>query len=338
MYKIAVLSKIKSHSDAADYFKELSFYNKPIKKPKVKRLKNINRLAELYFYEQLSVIKTDRAFKEYAMPYKVEISEGKDPVAQLEASKLSIKDLLNDLLNETKGFMYQITVKVLLKKYEHNGEIEFAPVYFNSLKKTVINHRFRLENYFQEILYMIDIWINNGPGSNVESIEPQYINISTYRPLSGRFYMDLPVQLRNPRKGLINIKNKDKEYFLWSHVRHIDPSKEQPERIKETDKKIAEKLDYDGIEFPMQEKDFNKIEVKSNICINVFGCENNLVFPIYISDQKFENSIDLLLLMMINHIVCTSKILTDLCFTKQNIKTKNGFVEVACSVLVVKMC
>ena len=47
------------------------------------------------------------------MSYKVEIIEKKDPIVQLEASKLSIKDLLSDLLNETKGFMYQITVKVL---------------------------------------------------------------------------------------------------------------------------------------------------------------------------------------------------------------------------------
>ena len=58
-----------------------------------------------------------------------------------------------------------------------------------------------------------------------------------------------------------------------------------------------EKLNYDGIEFPVQEKDFNKIEVKNNICINVFGYENGLVFPIYVSDQKFEDSMDLLLLI-----------------------------------------
>ena len=51
MYKMAVLSKIKSHSDAADYFKELPFYNKAIKKPKAKRLKDIDQLAELPFYE-----------------------------------------------------------------------------------------------------------------------------------------------------------------------------------------------------------------------------------------------------------------------------------------------
>ena len=54
---MAILSKTKPHSDAVDYFNELSFHNKPIEKPKVKRLKNIDRLAELPFYEQLSVMK-----------------------------------------------------------------------------------------------------------------------------------------------------------------------------------------------------------------------------------------------------------------------------------------
>ena len=49
------------------------------------------------------------------MSYKVEIVDKKDLIVQLEASKSSIKDLFNDLLNETKGFKYQITVTVLLK-------------------------------------------------------------------------------------------------------------------------------------------------------------------------------------------------------------------------------
>ena len=57
------------------------------------------------------------------MSYKVEIIERKDAIIQLEASKSSIKDLFNDLLNQKKGFKYQITVKVLLKKYKLNGEI-----------------------------------------------------------------------------------------------------------------------------------------------------------------------------------------------------------------------
>ena len=112
------------------------------------------------------------------MSYKVKLVEKKDLITQLEASKSSIKDLFSDLLNETKGFKYQITLKVMLKKYKPNGEIEFRPVYFNSTTKTVINHKFSLENAFQEILYRIDNWINEGSGWIVELIESQYINIS----------------------------------------------------------------------------------------------------------------------------------------------------------------
>ena len=145
--------------------------------------------------------------------------------------------MLSDLLNETRGFKYQITVKGLLKKYKLDGEIEFRPNYFNSVTETVTNHRFKLESSFQEILYMIDNWINEGSGWIIEFIESQYINISTYRPLSGSSYIDLPVELRSPRKGLINIKNKDIKCFLWCHVRHINSSNKHPERIKETDKK-----------------------------------------------------------------------------------------------------
>ena len=62
------------------------------------------------------------------MSYKVQIVERKDPMVQLKASKLSMKIFFSNLLNETKGFKYQITVKVLLKKYKHNGEIKFKPV------------------------------------------------------------------------------------------------------------------------------------------------------------------------------------------------------------------
>ena len=88
---------------------------------------------------------------------QVEIVEKNDPVKQLEASKLSIKDLFGDLLNETKGLKYQITLKAMLKKQKLNGETEFRPVYFNSTTKTMINYKLILKNAFQEILYRMII-------------------------------------------------------------------------------------------------------------------------------------------------------------------------------------
>ena len=89
-----------------NYFKELPFYNISIEKPKIKRFKNFDLLAEQHFHDQPNIIKTDQAFKGHAGSYKVEIVEKKDLIVQLEASKSSIKDLFNHLLNETKGFKY----------------------------------------------------------------------------------------------------------------------------------------------------------------------------------------------------------------------------------------
>ena len=106
--------------------------------------------------------------------------------------------------------------------------------------------------------------------------------------------MNLPAELKSPRKGLISIKSKDKNCFLWCHVRHVNPLKEHPERITKKDKKTAEKLDNDGTDFTVREYDFAKIEKKNNICINIFCYEDELVFPKYILDQKFEKSMDLL--------------------------------------------
>ena len=62
---MTVKKKVKSHPDIVDYFKEALFYNKHLKKPKIKRLKNIDLLSELRLYEELNVIKTNHAFRGY---------------------------------------------------------------------------------------------------------------------------------------------------------------------------------------------------------------------------------------------------------------------------------
>ena len=104
----------------------------------------------------------------------------KDPLPQSEASESSIKDLFNDLLDKTKGFKHQITAKILFQKNK-GTEIEFSPVYFNSKTKVVWNHKIDLDKSFQEISHRTDNWINEGSGWIVESVDSQYISISTFR-------------------------------------------------------------------------------------------------------------------------------------------------------------
>ena len=100
-------------------------------------------------------------------------------------------------------------------------------------------------------MYRIGNWINEGSGWIVELIESQYGKISSYRPLSRSSYVQLPVELRSSKKGLINITNNDQKCFLWCHVRHVNPVKIHPERITREDKELANNLDYDGVGFPV---------------------------------------------------------------------------------------
>ena len=85
-------------------------------------------------------------------------------------------------------------------------------------------------------------------------------------------------------KGLINLKNKDTEFFKQYHVRFINPQNRHCDRIKKQDKKIAETLDYRGINFPMKARDYRIIEEKFNINVIVFWYENR-VFPLYVSKK-----------------------------------------------------
>ena len=137
----------------------------------------------------------------------------------------------------------------------------------------------------------------------------------------------------------MNFKNNDQKCFLWCHVKHINPIKIHPERSTQNNKKFANDLNYDGIKFPAREKDFSKIEKKNNVCINVYCDENKLTFAIYFSDKKFENLMDLLLVIYKNksNYVCT-KNFDRFLFHKTKNKNKNYFFNSRFSVLVVKMC
>ena len=113
--------------------------------------------------------------------------------------------------------------------------------------------------------------------------------------MHGSSYIELPIELQNSAKGLINIKNKDDDCFRWCHVRH--PQKKDPQRIKKEDKRSIEGLNYEGIEFPVSQKHYNKVEKQNDIRINVFGYEKGQPFPIHISKETFEDKMNLLLIV-----------------------------------------
>ena len=96
-------------------------------------------------------------------------------------------------------------------------------------------------------------------------------------------------------KGLINIQNNDNKCFMSCHVRHLNLSGVKLKSIKKEDREVCKKLNYQGVNFPVSKKDYGKIEVLNKININTFCYENKVVYPVYLSDQKFHDSMDLLL-------------------------------------------
>ena len=103
-------------------------------------------------------------------------------------------------------------------------------------------------------MYRIDNWINEGSGWIIESIEGEYLNISVYAPLFGITYIELPDELKNSMKRLINIKNSDNKCFLWSHVKHLNLVKRNSQRINKEDKKIVNKFNYEEIIVKLKSK------------------------------------------------------------------------------------
>ena len=240
----------------------------------------------------------DKALKGYTKSFEIGIKNDKDPLIQLQNTRLAIEYHIIKILTSMKGLKFVETLRVTLKK-SSKDEIVYKTAYFNSKPQTIINKteiNKSLQSSKDHILNMIAQWISEGSGWTFESVDNHYLNIVQYQPMKASSYIKLPQELRHHRKGLINMKNEDNECFRWCHIRHLNPHDKNPQRIKKSDKEYINKLDYSGIEFPVTTKQYNKIEKQNEININVFGYENKQPYPIYVSKEKYENHMELLLI------------------------------------------
>ena len=240
----------------------------------------------------------DKALKGYTKSFEINIKNDKDPLIQLQNTRLAIEYHIIKILTSMKGLKFVETLKVTFKKLAKD-EIVYKTAYFNSKPQTIINNteiNKSLQSSKEQILNMIAQWISEGSGWTIESVDNHYLNIVQYQPMKASSYIKLPQELRNSAKGLINMKNEDNECFRWCHIRHSNPQDKNPQRIKKSDKEYINKLDYSGIEFPVTTKQYNKIEKQNEININVFGYENKQPYPIYVSKEKYDNQMNLLLI------------------------------------------
>ena len=250
------------------------------------------------------ITELNQALKGHAKSYDIELQDNLNPFDHFTKTKSLVKSHLEDLLKDMKGFKFIETLEVTFEKDTIDSKTgKHASIYkaafFNSKSKIVTkvdDIEPELNMSRQEIMNAIDKWVSEGSGWVINRIDSHYKNVTLYKPLNGSSYIELPTELRNSKKRLINMKNKDGECFRWCHIRHLNPQIEYPERIKQEDKKMINELNYDGIDFPVSQKHYNKVEKPNSIRINVFGYESKQPFPIHISKETFEDQMNLLLI------------------------------------------
>ena len=238
-----------------------------------------------------------RALKGFMQSFEISLKSNRDALVQLQNIRLAISQLFGTLLQRTKGFKFVETLELTFTKRKDDKNI-YKPAYFHSRAQIVINQNdfmSSLQLSQQKLLNGIAVWLSEGSGWVINSIDEHYINTVVYDPLRGSSYIPLPLGLKNSSRGLINIKNEGNECFRWCHIRYLNLQKKDTQRIKKSDKEILLQSDYEGIEFPVSVKDYSKLKFKNTININVFGYENKQFYPIYVSKECNEDVLNLLL-------------------------------------------
>ena len=246
----------------------------------------------------------NKALKGHAKSYDVELQDNLNPLNHFTKTKALVESHLENLLKDMKGFKFIETLEVMFEKDTIDSKTGkcvniYQTAFFNGKAKTIIKPNDiepELSMSRQEILNVIDKWVSEGSGWVTDRIDSHYIKVTLYKPLTGSSYIELPMELRNSKTGLIYMKNEDEECFRWCHIRHLNPQIKFPERIKKEDKKMINELNYDGIDFPLSQKHYNKVEKQNSIRINVFGYEDGQPFPIHISKETFKDQMNLLLI------------------------------------------
>ncbi|GBL82285.1 hypothetical protein AVEN_180229-1 [Araneus ventricosus] len=113
------------------------------------------------------------------------------------------------------------------------------------------------------------------------------LKTATYHPLAPSSYIPLPSKLA-AKKAVINIKNTDKKCFVWSVLAALHPVRQNAERVSHYTS-MEQELRLGKVTCPVQPCKVPIIENLNNLHINVFGFEDDEVFPLYISKRGHPN-------------------------------------------------
>ena len=156
------------------------FPDKPYPTPRTKKIAPIP-------LPRTEINETARAYQGYTKAYQVGIKNEKDPLVQLNTTRLTVARSLKKLLPQMKGLKFDETLTMTFEQQRGN-QIVSRIGYFSSKPQTIINAddlKPLLDVNVEKIMEDIHKWISKGSAWLIKSINGHYINIVQYEPING---------------------------------------------------------------------------------------------------------------------------------------------------------
>ena len=272
-----------------EWLKEMDAFEatRPTKQSKVDEALEAfkSHIAELYkAVPRFELVKCKSALKNFASQYKIEGLEGYGP----ESFLLAVKPTILTFLRENPNTKIKLVLKCIMSKTDlKTGEVIYTDAYFSSkveinFQNTDANDLYKTMT--DKMLESLAAYQQRGSNWVFDSIEELALHTVKYVPLSGSSYIKLPKVLAD-KKAIINMENDDNECFKWCITRALNPVKKNPKRITSILRLQAEKLNWEGLKFPVELKDVSRFEKLNSISVNVYGYEKDIVYPLKVSNS-----------------------------------------------------
>ncbi|XP_054718997.1 uncharacterized protein LOC129228343 [Uloborus diversus] len=228
-------------------------------------------------------------------------SEENEGDVKLSCNELrpQIHDLVVEEIREKRALKWRIVLKAQYTRLTINGEVETITSFHGSITQvemmeyTIPDH---IEKAIAKVEECVEAFLQLGSGWIFDKTLSVEVQMAKYAPLAGKSYIPLSKKIQ-AKKAVLNIQNDDAKCLLWcllAHKKNFHRSV-KPERVSHYIPHEAD-IKMEGVEYPVPVNKIGAIEKMNNLRINVFGCENDEIFPLYVSEREDSDVANLLLI------------------------------------------
>ena len=233
----------------------------------------------LHFCQEVEVIVNEKTY------IKLKVN----PTENLEhhINELQIK-------NYFSRYKYQLSCLAKISKYI-NGQSFAEENVFHKWVKSDFNHNHTQDSIHNTLLQKVIDEQLEGSGFVLNCIVNVVLEIYKVNDNQASSWGELPEKYKN-NKSIINMNNNDRFCFLWCILAYLYPVEENKNRSSNHSMHMN-KLNLEGLEFPMKVKDIHKFENLNKLNVNVFELTNSVrssaLTPILNTKNYLQPQIDL---------------------------------------------